>query len=55
MFELVVLFAAIGSALCAGIGWFVRRKQGAIVGVIVGAVLGPLLWIVGIFLLWPGV
>jgi hypothetical protein len=55
MLELVFLFALMGSVPGGIIGWFIRRGQGAIVGAIAGAFLGPLLWIAGMFVFWPGV
>jgi hypothetical protein len=53
--DVVVLFAALGSIPGAIAGWFIRRRQGAVVGAIAGAILGPLVWLCGIFLLWPNI
>jgi hypothetical protein len=55
MIELVFLFALIGSAGGGILGWFIRRAQGAILGAIAGALVGPILWIAGVFVFWPGV
>lgn len=53
--DLVLLFALMGSVPGAIAGWFIARRRGAIAGALLGEILGPLLWIGGILLLWPGV
>jgi hypothetical protein len=55
MMDLVALFAVAGAIPCAIIGGFVRGGRGALIGAIAGAILGPLIWIVGMLVLWPGV
>ena len=51
----VVLFFLLGSVIGGAIGVCFSQQRGLITGVLLGGALGPILWILGIMLAWPGV
>ena len=53
--DLIVLFAAAGSVPGAVVGYLAAKRRGAAIGAVAGVILGPVLWLAGMFLLWPGV
>jgi hypothetical protein len=53
--DLILLFAAMGAVPCAIIGGIAKGGRGVAVGAVADAILGPLIWIAGVLMLWPGV
>ena len=53
--DLVALFFLVGCVPGAAIGALFTGRHGALIGVLIGGALGPILWILGIMWVWSGV
>jgi hypothetical protein len=52
--DLTLLFGAVGAGLGLGIGALYGGQRGAMWGGLFGGAAGPLIWILGIIMLFPG-
>jgi hypothetical protein len=55
MAELIILFAVVGGIIGAILGAIMAGRPGAIIDLVAGAILGPLVWVMGVVLFFPGV